>query len=154
MFKEMRRKKRELELNDIEKILENGEYGNLATVSENGYPYSLPISYVYYDDSIYFHCAKKGHKLDNIVYNKKVSFSVVGDTEVLPDKFSTKYESVIIFGEAVEVYKEEKEIVLLKLIEKYSKDFLEEGKKYISKAKDATNIVKIKIIHITGKGIR
>ena len=44
MFKEMRRKKRELELNDIEKILENGEYGNLATVSENGYPYSLPIS--------------------------------------------------------------------------------------------------------------
>ncbi len=66
MFKEMRKKDREVLGEDIEKILTNGEYGVLATVGENGYPYTVPLSYVYQDNSIYFHCAKEGHKLDNI----------------------------------------------------------------------------------------
>ena len=45
-------------------------------------------------------------------------------------------------------------MVLLKLIEKYSPDFLEEGKLYISKAKDATSVVKISIDYMTGKAIK
>ncbi|MEG1312655.1 MAG: pyridoxamine 5'-phosphate oxidase family protein [Romboutsia sp.] len=153
MFKQMRRQKREIDISNIEIILNKGEYGTLATISGDGYPYSLPISYVYYDKSIYFHSARDGHKIENIKNHEKVSFSVVGDTEVLPSKFSTKYESVVIFGTAKEVYEEEKEVALLKLIEKYSPKFLEEGKVYISKAKDITNVVKIKIDHITGKAI-
>lgn len=154
MFKEMRREKRQISQEEIKDILINGEYGTLATICENGYPYSTPLSYVYANDSIYFHCATKGQKLINIENNSKVSFSIVGYTEVLPDKFSTKYESVILFGEANQVEGEEKEVALLKIIEKYSKGFLSEGKMYISKAKDITNVIKIDIKHITGKAIR
>ncbi|MGL5751241.1 MAG: pyridoxamine 5'-phosphate oxidase family protein, partial [Paraclostridium sp.] len=119
-----------------------------------GYPYSTPLSYVYHNNAIYFHCATQGQKLININSNSKVSFSIVGDTEVLPSQFSTKYESVIIFGNGTLVEGEEKEIALLKLIEKYSKEFLETGAKYISKAKDVTTVIKIDIEHITGKAIR
>ena len=154
MFKEMRRKNREISKEEIIKILEQGEYGTVATVDENGYPYSLPLSYVYYKDCIYFHCAREGKKLSNIDKNNKVSFSVVGDTELMPSKFSTKYESVIVFGKAHKSQDEEKELALLKLIEKYSPNFLEEGKAYIEKAKDMTTVIKIDIEHLTGKSIK
>ena len=154
MFKEMRRKNREISKEEVIKILEQGEYGTVATVDENGYPYSLPLSYVYYKDCIYFHCAREGKKLSNIDKNNKVSFSVVGDTELMPSKFSTKYESVVVFGKAHKSQDEEKELALLKLIEKYSPNFLEEGKAYIEKAKDITTVIKIDIEHLTGKSIK
>lgn len=154
MFKEMRRKNREISKEEVIKILEQGEYGTVATVDENGYPYSLPLSYVYYKDCIYFHCAREGKKLSNIDKNNKVSFSVVGDTELMPSKFSTKYESVVVFGKAHKSQDEEKELALLKLIEKYSPNFLEEGKAYIEKAKDMTTVIKIDIEHLTGKSIK
>lgn len=151
MFKEMRKKDREVFGEDIEKILTNGEYGVLATVGENGYPYTVPLSYVYQDNSIYFHCAKEGHKLDNIEKNPKVSFCVVTDTEVLPGKFSTNYKSIIAFGEAKELTGDLKRDILFKFIEKYSQSFIEEGKRYIERAQDSAKIVEIKIEHITGK---
>jgi len=151
MFKEMRKKDREVFGEDIEKILINGEYGVLATIDENGYPYTVPLSYVYQDSTIYFHCAKEGNKLDNIKNNPKVSFCVVTDTEVLPGKFSTNYKSIIAFGEAKELIGDSKGEILLKFIEKYSKNFIEEGKRYIERAQDSAKIVEIKIEHITGK---
>ena len=151
MFKEMRRKDREILSKQLEEILFYGEYGTLSTISENGYPYIVPLSYVYYDKCIYFHCAKEGHKLENIKLNNKVSFCVVTDTEVLPSKFSTKYKSVIAFGTASEVTDNLKENILIQLIDKYSKDFLDKGKKYIEKARENTKIIKIDIQHMTGK---
>lgn len=151
MFKEMRKKDREVLGEDIEKILTNGEYGVLATVGENGYPYTVPLSYVYQDNSIYFHCAKEGHKLDNIEKNHKVSFCVVTDTEVLPGKFSTNYKSIIAFGEAKELTGVLKRDILFKFIEKYSQSFIEEGKRYIERAQDSAKIIEIEIEHITGK---
>ncbi|WP_346917563.1 pyridoxamine 5'-phosphate oxidase family protein [Clostridium sp.] len=151
MFKEMRKKDREVLGEDIEKILINGEYGILATVGESGYPYAVPLSYVYQDNSIYFHCAKEGHKLENIEKSPKVSFCVVTDTEVLPGKFSTNYKSIIAFGESKELIGDLKGDILLKFIEKYSRNFIEEGKRYIERAQDSAKIVEIKIEHITGK---
>lgn len=151
MFKEMRKKNREIFNEKLEEILIRGEYGTLSTISENGYPYIVPLSYVYYEKCIYFHCAKEGHKLENIKQNNKVSFCVVTDTKVLPSKFSTKYKSIIAFGTASEVTDDLKEIILTELIDKYSHDFLEEGKKYIKKAQAHTTIIKIKIQHMTGK---
>jgi len=151
IFKEMRRKDREIFNEDIEHILVNGEYGTLSTIGDNGYPYTVPLSYVYCNKSIYFHCAEDGYKLQNIQQNDKVSFCVVTDTEVLPSKFSTKYRSVIVFGTASIVTGDLKETILIHLIDKYSHDFLEEGKKYVEKAKDNTKIMEIHIKHMTGK---
>jgi nitroimidazol reductase NimA-like FMN-containing flavoprotein (pyridoxamine 5'-phosphate oxidase superfamily) len=151
MFKEMRRKDRELKNDEIIEILKNNDYGILSTVGENGYPYGVPISYIYFKDSIYFHCAVEGHKLDNIKNNDKVSFCIVGKTCILPDKFSTKYESVIIFGKANEVFDNEKNTVLLEVLNKYSPDYIEKGKVYIANAGVKTKVIKISIEHISGK---
>lgn len=154
MFKEMRRKDRLLNNDEIIKILKNNAYGVLSTISDNGYPYGVPISYVLFNDSLYVHSALKGHKLDNISNNNKVSFTVIGNTQVLPGDFSTKYESVIIFGDAVEVFEDEKDQALLEFINKYSIDFIQEGKDYIEKARKATRVMKIDPVHVTGKAKR
>lgn len=153
-FREMRKKERELELKESIEILRNGEYGILSTVGECGYAYGVPVSYVYINDAIYFHCAKEGQKLDNILSNNKVSFCVVGQTCVLPEKFSTKYESVIIFGTANEIFEDEKNTVLLEIVKKYSPNFLDKGKEYIARAAASTTVIKINIEHITGKARR
>ena len=151
MFKEMRKKDREIFNEDIEEILNQGEYGFLSTVGDDGYPYAVPLSYIYYDKCIYFHGAKEGNKLQNIEKNNKVSFCVVTDTEVLQSKFTINYKSVIAFGLASEATDDLKETVLFELIKKYSPEFLEAGKQYIQKAKDHTKILKIDIEHMTGK---
>ncbi|GKZ02286.1 pyridoxamine 5'-phosphate oxidase family protein [Paraclostridium bifermentans] len=118
MFKQMRRKERQIEIVEAEEILKNGEYGVLSTNGENGYSYGTPLSYVYFNNSVYFHCALEGQKLENINYNNKVSFCVVGKTCVIPEKFSTKYESTILFGEANEVFGEEKNEALIEILKK------------------------------------
>ncbi|MBX4270062.1 pyridoxamine 5'-phosphate oxidase family protein [Clostridium estertheticum] len=154
MFNEMRRKDRELKNDEVIEILKNNTYGVLSTVSENGYPYGVPISYTFFNNSIYFHGAIKGHKLDNILNNNKVSFCVVGRTQILPDKFSTEYESVIVFGRAIEVFDDEKNTALLEVLDKYSVDYIEQGKEYIQKASKATKVMKINIEHTSGKAKR
>lgn len=154
MFREMRRKERELKNDEAVEILKNNTYGVLSTVSENGYPYGVPISYTFFNNSIYFHCAVTGHKLDNISNNDRVSFCVVGHTEILPEEFSTKYESVIVFGRAVEVSEDEKDRALLEIVNKYSADYIEQGKEYIQKGGKATKVIKISIEHISGKARR
>ncbi|AEE97156.1 pyridoxamine 5'-phosphate oxidase family protein [Mahella australiensis] len=154
MFKDMRRKDRNIDNKQAIKLLESGQFGILSTVGENGYAYGAPLNYVYHDGSIYFHSAVEGSKLDNIKYNNKISFCVVGNTEPLPDKFSYRYESVIVFGRAIEVFDKEKENALLELVQKYSKAFIEEGIKYIEKNSINTKVIKISIEHMTGKARR
>ena len=147
----MRRKDKALQNEDVQQLLREGEYGVLSTVGSDGAPSGEPLNYFFKDDCIYFHCALVGHKLENIASNEKVSFCVVGRTEVLPAEFSTGFESVIAFGTAVVIYGEERYQALLGLIEKYSPDYLEEGRGYIEKFDEQTRVVRVKVDKVTGK---
>ncbi|WP_297630826.1 pyridoxamine 5'-phosphate oxidase family protein [uncultured Clostridium sp.] len=151
MFKEMRKAKQAISAERIEEILKAGEYGVLSTVGENGYPYGAPVNYSYINGKLYFHGAVKGHKIENIEFNNKVSFTVVGNTKVLAEKFDSEFESVIMFGKAVEVKDKEKEEVLLYIVNKYSSDYVKEGKEYIERAFNAVKVMRVDLDHITGK---
>jgi len=154
MMRKMRKKNREIEIKEAITLLSKGDYGILSTVGKNGQPFGVPLNYVYKDNSLYFHCARTGHKLENIENNPKVSFCVVGETNILPAEFSTEYESVIAFGVASEAQGKERISALQWLIEKYSPGFIEEGKIYIEKKNKATTVIKIEISHISGKARR
>jgi nitroimidazol reductase NimA-like FMN-containing flavoprotein (pyridoxamine 5'-phosphate oxidase superfamily) len=123
----------------------------LSTVSVDGQPYGVPVSYSYNGDVIYFHCAVEGHKLENLSGNNKVSFCVVGKTRVLPGKFATNYESVIVFGKAFEVTEDEKHRGLLELLKKYSPGFIDKGLRYIEGDGGKARVYKIVIEAMTGK---
>ena len=152
MFREMRRKDRKLNLEEIEKILKENSYGILSvTNTDNGYPYGIPLSYFYMNNSVYFHSATTGLKNDSILKDNRVCFTVVGKTEILPEKFSTKYESVIIYGKVFELTERDKKEALFGLVKKYSFNFLNEGKIYIDKLEKMTKVYKIEIENISGK---
>lgn len=154
---EIRRKDRAIiNMWEMEEILEKSEYGILSTVNEDGTPYAVPVSYVYYKGKIYFHCAKDvGHKVENIKNNNSICFTVVGKTQVLVSQFSTIYESVIASGRAENVESEElKAEVFKKILEKYCQAYIDEGLMYMERAGDKASVYEIDIESMTGKARR
>ena len=147
----MRRQDRAISDDEAVAILDRGRYGVLSTASQDGVPYGLPIGYCHVDGLIYFHCALVGRKLDNLKQNDRVSFCVVGGTEILADKFTMNYESVIVRGRAVEVSGDEKRTGLLELLKKYSPAHLESGMKMIETTGDQARVYKIVIERMSGK---
>ena len=153
-MKKLRRKDREISQQEAVELLVKAEYGVLSTVGNNGQPYGVPLSYVYKDNSIYFHCAVAGQKLDNITTNAKVSICVVGSTTVLPETFGTLYESAVVFGIASEVHDVERHQALVWLLEKYCSDFMEGGLQYIELKNETMKVFKIEISQVSGKARR
>ena len=92
------------------------------------------------------------YKLECLRENPKVSFTVVGATQIVPGKFTTGYESTIAFGEMhLDLPEEERRYALRLLVNKYSSAFKEIGEKYIEKSFYRTNILRLDISHISGK---
>ena len=151
MFMEIRRKDKKLSDEETIEILKSGEEGILATIGKDNYPYAVPLNYSYHDNCIYFHCAPSGHKIDNMNHNSKVSFCVVKETQIIPENFSTKFKSVVLFGIAQELSGDEKEEGLMILVRSLSSDHIKAGEKYIKKAIEKTRVFKINIEHISGK---
>ncbi len=147
----MRRKDRQIDDDDALTILNEGEYGIMSMVDSNSQAYGVPLNYCVVHDKIYFHCAPVGKKIEIIEHNSIVSFCVVGNTKVLPEKFGTKYESSIVTGLVKEVYDDEKQNALEELLRKYSRDYFKEGLKYIDGLFEKTRVFEITIESISGK---
>lgn len=96
----MRRIRQELDPALTDEILARGSWGTLAVLGDAGYPYAVPVNYVWLDGAVYFHCALQGHKLDAILACDKVCFTVVDSDEVVPEAFTTLFRSAIVFGRA------------------------------------------------------
>ncbi|MCA9731400.1 MAG: pyridoxamine 5'-phosphate oxidase family protein [Deferribacteres bacterium] len=150
-FPEIRRRDRALDRESALNLLRQGQIGVLSTVDDKNQPYGVPVNYAVLHDTIYIHCAKSGHKLDNIRKNHKVSFCVVGSHELKPEQFSTNYESVIVFGSAEIIESEAKRIPLKTLIDQLIPQMAPFGDDYIDKHFKRTAIIKIAIEHISGK---
>lgn len=149
---QMRRSDRQMSVEKAAALLTKGEYGILNTQGEDGYPYGVPVSYVYKDGFLYFHSAREGKKLRNIGFHEKVSFVVVGETCVQGEQFTTAYESVMAFGIAKEITEiEDKVKGLMLLVEKYSPGFEIPGEAYARRAVDQTKVFQMTIEHMTGK---
>ena len=153
MFREMRRFKQALSEQECHAILKRGTSGVLALAGDEGYPYALPISYVYDDGKLYFHCAATGHKIDAIRRCEKTSFCVIDQDLVIPEKFTTYYRSVIAFGRVHILESDEEKMNAIRILaRKYSGD---QGAEGIDReiGKDFANLCMLQfdIEHLTGK---
>ena len=152
MFREMRRFKQQLSEDEIEFILNKHTSGVLAVNGDDGYPYTIPISYTYYNQQLFFHSANEGHKIDAIRNNAKVSFCVIDQDDVIQETFTTHYRSVIVFGRAsIITDPNQRQLALESLVKKYSPDFLEKGQQEIRQAWDHVSIIAVTIEHKSGK---
>jgi nitroimidazol reductase NimA-like FMN-containing flavoprotein (pyridoxamine 5'-phosphate oxidase superfamily) len=155
MFREMRRNKQLLSKEETIEILEACTSGVLGVTGDDDYPYTVPLSYAYKDNKLFFHCAKEGHKIDGITRNDKVTFCIIEKDEVKPEKFSTHFRSVIVFGRArILTEDNERRYALECLVEKYSPDYIEEGQREIDRDWDRVCVVEVKIEHMTGKAAK
>lgn len=154
MFRTMRRSRQQLSREECERILADATSGVLAVTGDDGYPYAIPLSHVYQDGKLYFHCAKEGHKIDAIRRNEKVSFCVIAQDKVIPSKRTTAYISVIAFGKAVIV---DDELGLRRIAgligKKYSSHYAEDCQRETDHmiAADRMYCLEITVEHLTGK---
>jgi uncharacterized protein len=152
MFREMRRKKQLLSQEETIQILQAHTSGVLGVTGDEGYPYTVPLSYVYKDGRLFFHSAKDGQKIDGINRNDKVTFCVIDQDEIVPEKVTTFFRSVIVFGRAkILINDTEKQYALESIGEKYAPNNMEDVQKEISQDWNRVCVVEIKIEHMTGK---
>jgi len=147
----MRRQDRQISESEAIEILQKGEFGVLSMCTPDSGGYGIPLNFALKNIAIYFHCALEGSKLEYLRKNNRVSFCVIGRTNVLPSQFGTVYESAIAFGVAIEVEGEEKHEALMLFLEKYSADYIQEGTEYMIKAFKRVKVIKLSIETITGK---
>ncbi len=153
MFREIRRIKKKLPESEAVRMLEQLSCCTLALSGDDGYTYSVPVSFVYDNGKIFFHCATEGKKCDSILQNNKISFSAVEKDDIKPAEFTTHYKSVIGFGEITLLEKREEIQHAMELIlKKYSPDYMKEGKDYIERAWGHFYTYVIDIHHMTAKG--
>ena len=151
MFREMRRNKQALTAEEVTEILKRNTSGVLSLNGDDGYPYGVPLSYVYLDSKLYFHCAGAGHKLDSILKDDKVSFCVIDQDQVVGEEYTTYFRSVIAFGRARVLEGAEKLRPLVELCEKYYPGHLEQTRQKAEHALKNVSIVEVTIEHMTGK---
>lgn len=153
---EVRRRDRLLDEESARELLRRGEYGVLSMVAEQGDAYGVPLSYVWDGAGcIYVHCAPEGRKLRCVDRVPEVSFCVVGATKVVPARFTTAYESVVVRARAVRgIPVEEQWMALRLLLEKYAPGECETGLHYAERSFARTEILRLEILAVSAKGKR
>ena len=151
-FRPMRRIRQQLSDEESISILEKATSGTLALLGDNGYPYAVPISYVYSEGKLFFHSALSGHKIDAIRNCDKASFCVVDQDEVIPKKYTTFFRSVIAFGRIHIIEDEAEKLAVARLIgNHYNPNDDESLQKEIESGLARMLAIRFDIEHLTGK---
>lgn len=113
----MRRFRQQLPDRQTRQILATATNGILSVVDGGGNPYGVPMSFVYDGrDSIYFHCAREGRKMDCVRRDSRASFCVVETDDVRPDEFTTYFRSVIVSGRVSIVEQHDEMVAALRML--------------------------------------
>lgn len=155
MNREMLKKERQATPEHVEEMLSEGIECTLSINGDEGYPYGLPLNYVYLDGCIYMHTADQGYKIDALKANNKVCFSAITYSELEPKLFTSRYESVVATGEIEFIHDEaEKTRILQAFVDKYSPGRKVGGMKFIKAAQHRTAVLKMHINDIKGRSFK
>ena len=153
IFRKMRRSEKAIDIAEAEELLRSKDFGVLSVCGEDGYPYGVPVNYVYDEGKIYFHSTSaESHKIDAIKKNEKVSFTIVTEHELVPEKLDTMYTSVIVFGRARVINsKEETKEALRILLAGLSPSLVGNTEKIYKSSEGKFVMAEISVEHISGK---
>lgn len=151
MFREMRRFRQQLPEEECIELLRRLPRGVLAVLGDEGYPYALPLDFLYEDGKLYFHGAMEGHKLDAIRRCDKVSFCVMDEGYRNEGEWALNIKSVIVFGRMriVEDWQETVDIVRRIGLKYYPT--AESVEEEIEKAAARVCCMELTVEHMTGK---
>lgn len=152
MFREMRRFKQQLTKEECEDLLRTVKRGVLSVQGEDGYPYGVPINFVYRNGKICFHGAKQGHKIDALKKDSRVCFTLYDEGVPAEGKLGLNVKSVICFGRIrfVEDHQENIEIARALGYRYDPKDFVEDE---LVRNDKTVQCLEMTIDHMTGKRV-
>ncbi|MBR2576711.1 MAG: pyridoxamine 5'-phosphate oxidase family protein [Firmicutes bacterium] len=153
MFRKMRRFKQEISREECIEVLKNEPRGVLSVLGDDDYPYGLPVSH-YYDEetgNIYFHCAAVGHKIDAIAKHDKVSFCVMDKGYRKEGDWALNIKSVIAFGRAKLLEDRARVHEVCGMLTRKFTDDPEYLEKELRINGDRVQVVEITVEHMTGK---
>lgn len=153
MFRDMRRKNRELPYEECIEILTNEPRGVLAVLGDYDYPYTVPMTHVFLDGKIYFHGAQTGHKNDAIKKHDKVSYCVMDKGVKAKDSWWYTFKSVVVFGKIRTLTDKDEKIEKLTYLGDKFFPTHEETVSEINRLLDKTEVFEITIDHISGKRV-
>ncbi len=171
----MRRKDREMDHNYARLVIDKSRFGVLSIYDVDGAsPYSIPLSIVRNGNTLYFHSAREGKKVELFAKKDAVRVVFVGDVHVpdlytgqelddmvkdtektvqlIKNVFTTEYESAIVEGRISEVTDEgEKALALRRICEKYTPDKMTYFEHALKAGAKYTRIYQIQIASMTAK---
>lgn len=148
----MRRKRQQLSNEESIGLLQKATAGTLALLGDGGYPYAVPLSYVYADGHLYFHSALSGHKIDAIRNCAKASFCVIAQDQVKPQEYTTYFRSVIAFGNIHIVEDPEEKLAIARLLgNRYNPHQDEALQRELDHGLSRMLALRFDIEHLTGK---
>lgn len=149
----MRRKDKEItDPAAIEAIIRSARICRLA-MCDGDRPYLVPLSYGYEDNTLYFHSATQGRKIDILQRNPEVCFEIEGESTVVPGespcKWTITYRSVIGFGRVRWITEDsEKRRALDRIMARHG---AEGAREYDPPALKRTTVMAVEIQSMTGK---
>ena len=156
MFRAIRKKKNEISINAAKDLLRSSRRGVLAVNGDEGYPYAIPINYLYDEENnrIIFHGAKAGHKVDSLKKNDKICFTVYGNEIIKEERWAPYLQSVVVFGKCHLVENEDNTISMLKkfALKYYPNE--EMVNKEIAFSGRGVQMFEIEIEHLSGKEVQ
>ena len=156
MFRPVRKKANEISVEEAKKLLRESRRGVLAVNGDDGYPYAVPINYLYDEDAqeIIFHGSKVGHKVDALKRSDKVCFTVYGNETIRDEAWAPYMQSAVVFGRCrLPEYGEESMALLKRFAMKYYPgESMVDAE--IADAGKAAQMYVIDIEHISGKEVQ
>lgn len=155
MFRPIRKTKNEISVEDAKALLRNNTRAAFSVNGDDGYPYTIPVNFYYDEDDnrIYFHSAKKGHKIDSMKANDKVCLTTWNDGYLEDGDWAFHVSSCVVFGRARLI--EDRKITEEK-VRKFARKYYpsaEEVEEEIKRSLAGVQLVAIEIEHISGKKV-
>lgn len=153
-FRPMRRFQQALPEQECRDLLTKAYRGTLSVVGDGGYPYALPINFLYADGHIWFHCALEGHKMDAIKACDKACFTVIDEQVKEENDWWYHVRSVICFGRIRVVSDDAERLVRLRQLgEKYFPEGYDIDSDLIKNGPRAA-ILDFQVAHMSGKRVK
>lgn len=148
----MRRKDLAMAREETLALIDASNYAVLCLADPAGRPYGVPMDYVRRGDDLYFHGAKEGRKVDAMSVNPRACAVIVGDTQIVPEKFGRKYQSAIVEG-SIELIDDPdlKREVMTWVVESRSPGYREKGQMVIDRMLDRVLVYKMSMEIVSGK---
>lgn len=152
MHHAMRRNLQALTETEAYQLLGTASHLVLSLIDLDNSPYCVPVNFVIEDRTVYLHGAPMGTRSQLIRHNPKISACAVIQDQIVPEKLTSYFKSVVLQGSAAIVTdNDEKLTALTSLAKKYAPQFVDQGLKEAQQQLKYVEVVKITIDEITAK---